>query len=279
MASVNFPNNPANNDIFTFGSRSWAWSNVAGAWLATTSSTLPITIQSNVFTGNGSNTQFTLYTGNTTQNSVIVTINGVVQTPVSNFSIVNSNNIITFSTPPGNKSSIQVQNIFGGLVGLTGYQGSAGAPGGPTGFTGSKGDPGTPGATGPQGAQGPIGFTGSRGDQILLAALSFETVKLATASPAFTMRAPYALNITGVRATLTSATGSTGAVVVDILKNGTTIFGSTKLTIDSGATTSKTSASVPTINTPSVADDDILVFNVTSAGTNAFGLKVMIYYN
>lgn len=172
MASVNFPNNPANNDIFTFGSRSWYWSNVAHAWLATTSSTLPITILSNVFTGNGSNTQFTFYNGsNTTQNSVIVSISGVVQQPTTAYSIVGSNNIITFSSAPPLNSLIEVKNLSGGLIGQTGYQGSTGDPGGPrgytgsqgpTGFTGSAGINGINGATGPTGPQGTTGYTGSQ---------------------------------------------------------------------------------------------------------------------
>jgi hypothetical protein len=114
-------------------------------------------IASNLFTGNGSNTQFTLYNGgNTTQNSVIVSINGVVQSPGSNFNITGSNTIVVFSSPPGNGSSIQIQNLSGGLIGQTGYQGSAGAPGGPTGYTGSVG-------VGYTGSLGNIGYTGSQG--------------------------------------------------------------------------------------------------------------------
>lgn len=112
-------------------------------------------IQSNIFTGNGSNTVFTLYTGNTTQNSVIVAINGVVQQPGAAYNILGSNNIITFNGTPSNGSLIEIKNLSGGLIGQTGYQGSAGAPGGPTGYTGSAGT-GFTGSAGYVGSTGPI---------------------------------------------------------------------------------------------------------------------------
>ena len=111
-------------------------------------------IQSNIFTGNGSNTQFTLYSGNTTQNSVIVVINGVVQQPDVAYTIVGSNNIITFAGTPSNNALIEVKNLTGGLYGAVGYQGSAGAPGGSQGYTGSQGSIGLTGYTGSAGTGG-----------------------------------------------------------------------------------------------------------------------------
>ena len=95
-----------------------------------------------------------MYTGNTTQNSVVVSVGGVTQTPGTNFTISGSNNIITFASPPPNNSTVLVQNLSGGLIGQTGYQGSAGAPGGSTGYTGSQG-------VGFTGSAGTTGYTGS----------------------------------------------------------------------------------------------------------------------
>jgi hypothetical protein len=111
----------------------------------------------------------------------------------------------------------------------------------------------------------------------LMLVLSDDLSTLVTASPALTIRALYAMSITNARSNLKTASSS-GTVVVDILVGGTSIFGATKLTIDSSSKTSVGSTSPITIANPTVADDAEITFNITSAGTNASGLKVVIYY-
>jgi len=127
------------------------------------------------------------------------------------------------------------------------------------------------------GAAGATGFQGSRGDQTIMVSLGYENVSTAIAFPAFTMRAPYALTITNARASV-SSNAQFGNTIVVINVNSTSIFGSNNLMINA---TSKTSVGNPNtiiIANPSVPDDAEITFNVTAAGANSRGLKVVLYY-
>jgi len=77
-------------------------------------------------------------------------------------------------------------------------------------------------------------------------------------------------------------TGSgTTATVIDIRVGTTTnsIFGTNKLQIDIGNTTSVASSTQATWTPGSVvADDTPIYYYITSAGTNAVGLKATIYF-
>lgn len=105
-------------------------------------------------------------------------------------------------------------------------------------------------------------------------ALSDETTAITSGSAKITVRAPYTFTIDGVRASLTTASSS-GAVVVDINKNGSTVL-STKLTIDQGERTSVSAATAAVISDAAVADDDELTFDIDTAGVSATGLKVTL---
>jgi len=90
-------------------------------------------------------------------------------------------------------------------------------------------------------------------------------------------RAPEAFTITAVRASLLVASSS-GAVQVDIQKNGTSILDSSLLVIDA---TEKTSVTGPVydIVTSAVADDDEITVDIVSPGdspADAVGLIVTI---
>ena len=74
-----------------------------------------------------------------------------------------------------------------------------------------------------------------------MVSLGYETISQSTGWPVFTMRAPYAMNITNARASLTS-NASSGNTIVVINVNSTSIFGSNNLTINA---TSKTSVGNP----------------------------------
>lgn len=85
------------------------------------------------YTGNGSNTVYTLTTGVTNQNNIIVSINGLVLTPSAHFTI--SNTTLTFTFTPANNDYITVRNLEQGTgvlgyTGSIGYTGSGGAGGG-----------------------------------------------------------------------------------------------------------------------------------------------------
>lgn len=108
-------------------------------------------------------------------------------------------------------------------------------------------------------------------------ALSDETTALTTGVSKITFRAPFAMTLTQIpRASLKTASSS-GAVVTDIKVNGTSILGATKLTIDQGLKTSVGSTAT-TLATTAILDDAEITMDITSAGTNAVGLKVVLYY-
>jgi hypothetical protein len=110
----------------------------------------------------------------------------------------------------------------------------------------------------------------------LIFAVSDETTDITTGTAKVTFRAPKAMTITAVRASL-STTSSSGTPTVDINEGGTTIL-STKLTIDAGEKTSTTAAVAAVISDASIADDAEITIDIDVAGTGAKGLKVYIYY-
>ncbi len=114
------------------------------------------------------------------------------------------------------------------------------------------------------------------GGEFYEVALSDETTAITTGTAKVTVRAPFAMTVTGVRASL-STVSSSGTPTVDINESGTTIL-STKLTIDASEKTSTTAATAAVISDSAIADDAELTFDIDTAGTGAAGLKVRIYY-
>ena len=113
--AINFPSSPTDQQVFTdtasgnqfiYYSTPGVWKNIRTTPVATT--TIAETVDS--FTGNGSNTVYTLSTSSTTNNS-IVTISGVVQDPTSAYTI--SGATLTFSAAPANGSSIKIRTPQG----------------------------------------------------------------------------------------------------------------------------------------------------------------------
>jgi hypothetical protein len=105
-------------------------------------------------------------------------------------------------------------------------------------------------------------------------ALSDESTAITSGTAKVTVRAPYAFTVTGVRASLTTASSS-GVVTIDINKTGSTIL-STKLTIDQGERTSMSAAAPAVISDSIITDDAELTFDIDTAGTSAAGLKVTL---
>lgn len=114
------------------------------------------------------------------------------------------------------------------------------------------------------------------GGEFYEVALSDETTAITTGTAKVTVRAPFAMTVTGVRASL-STVSSSGTPTVDINEGGTTIL-STKLTIDANEKTSTTAATAAVISDTAIADDAEITFDIDTAGTGAAGLKVRIYY-
>jgi hypothetical protein len=89
------------------------------------------------------------------------------------------------------------------------------------------------------------------------------------------LRSRFAGTIIAVGAYVDTA-GVTNLTTLDINKNGTTIL-STKITIDSTEKTSATAATPAVISVTSLADDDILTFDIDAIQTTAAkGLTVWL---
>lgn len=100
------------------------------------------------------------------------------------------------------------------------------------------------------------------------------TTSIATGTSKAYCRAPHAMTLTGIRASLLTASTS-GAVTVDINVNGSTIL-STKLTIDQDEKTSVTAAAAAVLSSVVIADDDEITVDIDGAGTGAKGLIVTL---
>lgn len=110
--------------------------------------------------------------------------------------------------------------------------------------------------------------------EVLMIAVSDETTAITTGTAKVTFRMPWAMTITAVRASLTTASTS-GNPAIDIKENGTSIF-STTLTIDATEKTSTTAATPAVVSDTALADDSEITIDITAAGTGAKGLKVYI---
>lgn len=105
-------------------------------------------------------------------------------------------------------------------------------------------------------------------------ALSDETTSVTTGTK-LVSRARRAFALTDVRLSCTTASGS-GAVTVDIKKNGTSIF-TTKISMDASEKTSVTAAT-PYVLTGAItfADDDEIAFSIDGAGSACAGVKAAL---
>lgn len=123
----------------------------------------------------------------------------------------------------------------------------------------------------------PGNYPGSGGTglpETLIIAVGDETTAITTGTAKVTFRMPFAMSLSSVRASLTTASSS-GDPTVDINEAGTTIL-STKLSIDATEKTSTTAAVPPVISDSALADDAEMTIDIDTAGTGAAGLKVYL---
>jgi hypothetical protein len=107
-------------------------------------------------------------------------------------------------------------------------------------------------------------------------ACSDEGTALTTGTAKVTFRMPFAMTLTGVRSSVTTApTGST--LVVDLNEGGTSVL-STKLSIDATEKTSVTAATAAVISDSTLADDAEMTIDVDQIGSTiaGTGLKVTL---
>jgi hypothetical protein len=111
--------------------------------------------------------------------------------------------------------------------------------------------------------------------EIQLAA-SDETTALTAGTAKVTFRMPYAMTVTAVRASLTTAQASGSIFTVDINEGGASIL-STLLTIDNTEKTSTTAATPAVISDTALADDAEITIDIDQIGDGtATGLKITL---
>lgn len=102
----------------------------------------------------------------------------------------------------------------------------------------------------------------------IIIAISDETTALTTGTKA-TFRMPYDFTLTAIKASVTTApTGA--ALIIDVKKNGTTIF-STKLSIDATEKTSVTAAAAAVLSTTAFSSDDEISISIDQIGSGTAG--------
>lgn len=105
--------------------------------------------------------------------------------------------------------------------------------------------------------------------------VSDETTAITTGTAKVTFRMPFAMTVTSVRASLTTASSS-GNPTFDINEGGTSILGVNKLSIDANEKTSTTAATATTVSDTALADDAEITIDIDTAGTGAKGAKVYL---
>lgn len=106
--------------------------------------------------------------------------------------------------------------------------------------------------------------------------ITTETGLVVLGTGLYTMRMPYAITLSEVRAQLKTAQSSGSILTIDIKESGVTIL-STKLTIDNTELTSTTAATPPVISDTALANDAQITVDVTQVGSGtAAGLKIIL---
>jgi hypothetical protein len=114
------------------------------------------------------------------------------------------------------------------------------------------------------------GFT----PETIYVALSDETTQITTGTNKVTIYAPYAFNLTDVKASL-SQSGSTTITTFNVKLTGTTIF-STKSTIDINEFSTSTAATPRVITASTIPVDSKITFDIDTIGTGCAGAKIYL---
>lgn len=111
----------------------------------------------------------------------------------------------------------------------------------------------------------------------LVIAVSDETTALTTGTGKVTFRMPFAMKLSGVRGSLTTAQSSGTELTVDINESGASIL-STKLTFDNTEKTTTTATAPAVISDFDLADDAEITVDIDTvgAGADAAGLKIYL---
>ena len=108
-------------------------------------------------------------------------------------------------------------------------------------------------------------------------AASDEATALTVANDLIKTRIPFGMTLTGVRASLSVAGGTSGTTEIDVKVGGTSIFTTDLLTIDFGDTTSVGATTAPNITTTAIADNAEISVDVTAIAGDATEAGLKIY--
>ena len=113
-------------------------------------------------------------------------------------------------------------------------------------------------------------------------ACSDETTPITVADNLIKFRMPFAMTLKtgedGVRASLSTAGGTSGTTTMDITMNGASIFTTNLLTIDDGDTTSVGATTEPVITTLTLTDNAEITVEIdaVTGGADETGLKIQL---
>jgi len=112
--------------------------------------------------------------------------------------------------------------------------------------------------------------------EVIGLACSDETTDLAVATGVLEFQMPFAMTLTEVVATVTTApTGST--IIVDINEGGTSIMTTNKLSIDATEKTSRTAATAPGITDSSLANSAVITIDIDQIGSTVAGTGLKVW--
>ena len=115
-------------------------------------------------------------------------------------------------------------------------------------------------------------------EQALIVAISGETTALTVASALTTFRMPFDFQLSDIKASLTTAGGTSGTTTLDINADGSTIL-STKLTIDYGDLTSVGATTKYVLSTNTLSANSKITVDcdaITGSGAEAGGKITLI---
>jgi hypothetical protein len=112
--------------------------------------------------------------------------------------------------------------------------------------------------------------------EVIIIAVGDEVTALTTGTGKIAFRMPFAMTLTAVRGSLSTAQTAGSVLTVDVNEGGTTIL-STKLTFDNNEKTTTTAATAAVISDTALADDAEITIDIDQVGTSgAKGLKVSL---
>jgi hypothetical protein len=107
-------------------------------------------------------------------------------------------------------------------------------------------------------------------------AVGDESTDITTGAAKVTLRMPYAMTLTEVRASVTTApVGS--RIIMDVNLGGTSIFTTNLLSIDGGEKTSTTASGAANITTTALTDDGEITVDIDQIGSSTAGTGIKIY--